>query len=490
MPRHLLRNARRVLLLGLVGLWTAGQAGCAPNPVTGGLQLALITEGQEIEMGRQGAEQVVRSIGLVDDPALQAYMQELGARLAQVSERPELPWTFGVVDDPTPNAFALPGGFVYFTRGMMNLMSSEAQLAAVLGHEIGHVTARHHVTRLSRAQLAQIGLGVGGVLFPTLQQLGGLAGAGLELVFLSHGRDAERQADDLGFRYALSQGYDVREMAVVFAALERLGEAAQRSAIPSWLMTHPAPGERIQAVEQRIAALETPPAQLRVAEAPYLARIDGLIHGVNPRNGIFRDGVFLHPDLRFRFSFPTGWNTQNLAQMVMGVSPQQNAAIQLTLAQDNDPLVAAQRFARQQGLQAGQASRQTINGLPAVILPFQAQTQQTVLQGLVGFIAHEGRVYQIVTYSPAGIYAQYQRAFQQTIGSFAPLSDPAILGLQPNRLSIVRLPAAMTLAEFNTRYPSAVPIAELAILNQVAGPESLLPSGAMVKRVVAGQAGS
>src|SRR5690606_26197238 len=186
-------------------------------------------------------------------------------------------WFFAVADDPTPNAFALPGGFIYVTRGMMALMASEAQLVSVLGHEIGHVTARHHVTSMSRAQLAQIGLGVGGVLFPDLQGLGNVAGAGLQLVFLRHGRDAERQADELGFRYTLEQGFDVREMALVFGSLQRLGEDQQRSAIPSWLLTHPEPGDRVQAVEQRLATEGIQGSTLRVGKQPYLDRLDGMV---------------------------------------------------------------------------------------------------------------------------------------------------------------------------------------------------------------------
>jgi predicted Zn-dependent protease len=136
-------------------------AGCAVNPVTGQRQLALITEAQEIEMGRSAAEQAAQSIGLVDDPALQAYVDRLGQALARDSERPALPWSFRVVDDPTPNAFALPGGYIFVTRGLLGMMRNEAELVSVLGHEIGHVTARHSVTIISRAQLAQIGLGVG-----------------------------------------------------------------------------------------------------------------------------------------------------------------------------------------------------------------------------------------------------------------------------------------------------------------------------------------
>jgi predicted Zn-dependent protease len=477
-------TSRRLFLWYLVVL-VAAQSGCARNPVTGQLQLALITEAQEIEMGRQGAAQVEASIGLVPDTALQAYIQTLGLQTARSSERPDLPWRFAVVDDPTPNAFALPGGFIYFTRGMLGLMNSEAELVAVLGHEIGHVTARHQVALISRAQVAQIGLGLGGVLFPQLEQLGGVAGAGLSLLFLRYGRDAERQADDLGFRYMLDQGYDVREMASVFASLARLG-GEQRSAVPAWLQTHPLPAERIQAVEQRVAALQPLPPELRVARPEYLTRLDGLVYGVNPRNGIFRDGLFLHPDLRFQLAFPAAWQRQNMAQAVMAVSQRQDAALQLTLSGEASPEAAAQRFLQQQGIRAGQTTRQTINGLPAVVASFQAQTQQAVLQGLVAFIAYEGRIYQILGYSVAGVFAQYQSIFQQSLGSFRPLTDPAVLGLQPDRIRIVRLAESMTLAEFNRRFPSAIPIAELAVINRVESPDSVLSAGMLVKRVVGG----
>ena len=180
-------------------------AGCATNPVTGQRQLSLISEGQEIEMGREGAAQVEAQIGLVDDAALQQYVQRIGKALASKSERPNLPWNFGVVNDPTPNAFALPGGFIYVTRGLLPLMQNEAELATVIGHEIGHVTAKHSVTQMSNAQLAQIGLGIGSILAPAVaDRVGGLAGAGLQLLFLKYGRDDERQADELGFNYALA----------------------------------------------------------------------------------------------------------------------------------------------------------------------------------------------------------------------------------------------------------------------------------------------
>jgi predicted Zn-dependent protease len=482
MLHQLLRRSAPAACLLALGL----NSGCARNPVTGQLQLALISEAQEIQMGQEGAQQVARTLGLVDDPALQSYVNELGLRLAATSERPDLPWSFAVVDDPTPNAFALPGGPIFITRGLMSLMGTEAQLATVLGHEIGHVTARHHVTRLSRAQLAQLGLGVGGLFFPQLQALGDLAGVGLQLVFLSHGREAERQADDLGFAYALQQGYDVREMALVFESLMRLGEDQQRSAIPSWLMTHPAPAERIQTTQQRLAEMTAPAGQLRIGAQSYLDRVNGMVYGVNPRNGFFRNGLYLHPELRFQMGFPGQWQRQNLAHAVMAISPQQNAALQLTLAQDGTIDAAAQRFLRQQGVQVGQSTRTTLSGLPAILASFRAQTQEGQLQGLAAFIAHDGRIYQALGFSPVGAYSTYDQLFQQALRSFAPLTDPQVLAIQPNRLRIVRTTETMSLAQFDQRFPSAVPIEELAVLNQVTGAGAVIPGGTLMKRVEGG----
>src|SRR5919199_4131612 len=161
---------------GVAALCAATIAGCARNPVTGKSELSLIGEQQEIAMGRQGAQEVVQTIGLVNDEALQSYVQQIGSKLAAASERPNLPWTFKVVDDASPNAFALPGGFIFVTRGLLDLMDSEAELATVVGHEIGHVTARHTVSQMSKAQVAQIGLGVAMILKPELQQFGDIAG--------------------------------------------------------------------------------------------------------------------------------------------------------------------------------------------------------------------------------------------------------------------------------------------------------------------------
>jgi predicted Zn-dependent protease len=457
-------------------------AACALNPATGQRQLALISEAQEIQLGRESAQQVEQTIGLVDDKDLQAYVAGVGGRLAAASERSKLPWRFTVVDDPTPNAFALPGGPIFVTRGMMCLMDTEAQLASVVGHEIGHVTARHSVSMISRQQLAQLGLGIGGVLVPQLQPVGQALGMGLDLLFLKYGRDAERQADELGFRYANREDYNLRGMADVFASLQRMGELQEQSALPSWLSTHPEPAERIEHV--RALLREQPSAaQGRVGGPEYLKRLDGLVYGQNPRHGFFREGVFYHPDLRFQFAIPPRWQAQNLARAVVAADPQGAAALQLTLADGIRPEDAAGRLASQQGVRVVGSTRQNINGIPAVVTVFDAQSEQAVIRAMAAHLAHGGHTFQLIAYSTIQGFAAYQRTFEAVIGSFAPVTDRNVLDVQPKRVTIVRLDRAMTLDEFSRTYPSAVPIRELAILNQVTDPTSRLEAGTLVKRI-------
>ena len=465
-------------------------AACATNPVTGKSELSLVSEQQEIEMGQQGAQQVAQEVGLVKDQALQNYLQTVGSGIASKSERPNLPWTFRAVDDPSPNAFALPGGYVFVTRGLLDLMNNEAELASVLGHEIGHVTARHSVHQMSEQQLAQLALGVGAILSPTVAQLGGAASQGLGLLFLKYSRDDERQADDLGFRYALNQGYDVRYMDDVFRSLQRLGEASKESPLPSWLATHPGEAERIQTIDSKLAQLQ--PAQLantKVNAREYLQRVNGLVYGADPRNGFFQGNTFYHPDLRFQISLPSGWQGQNLSQAVIAVSPQQDGIIQLTLAQGNSPEAAARAFLSQRGIQPGQASQQTVNGVPAVASTFQAQTEQGVIQGLAAFFTYNGATYQVIGYAPAQRFGAYESAFRQSLGSFAPVTDSRVLNVQPKKLNVVSLPQQMTLAEFAQRNPSTIPLAELAIVNQVEDPNKALPAGTPVKQVTGGRTG-
>jgi predicted Zn-dependent protease len=254
--------------------------------------------------------------------------------------------------------------------------------------------------------------------------------------------------------------------------------------LPGYLASHPGEPERIAAVERRAATVPAGTAT-RVERAAYLQRLSGMVYGENPRQGYFQQGVFLHPELRFSVVFPAQWRTQNLPQAVTGASPRQDAVIQLTLAEQAQSAEdAARRFFSQQGVQAGQGGRTTVNGLNATVVYFQAQTQQGAIAGIAQFVEHGGRVYQLLAYSPGQLFRQYENLFRQTMGSFSPVSDPAVLNIRPNRIRIVRVPQAMTLADFHRRYPSTISVEELAIINQVAAATTMIPSGTLLKQVV------
>lgn len=454
---------------------------CSVNPATGERQLALISESQEIELGRSTAAQAEKSLGLVDDAGLQQYVSDIGLRLAADSERPELPWRFGVIDDPVPNAFALPGGFIYVTRGMLTLMNSEAELAAVLGHEIGHVTARHSVAQMSRNQLAQIGLGVGTILYPEYRPVANVAAQGLQLLMLKYGRDAERQADELGFAYAHKQNYDMTEMADVFRALQRSGELAGRSSLPDWLSTHPGEEERIETARARAAAV---PASVnaRVGRDQFLAAIDGMVYGDNPRHGFFDDGYFIHPDMAFRFAVPQDWKSNNSTAAVQAISAGQDAMLQLTLA-SGSPEEATQAFFAQQGVQSGGSGRDTFNGVPAVISQFRAATEQGNVQGLVAYYRHGNQTLQLLTYAPQARFGSYDREFRSILASFGPVTDPAILNVAPATLDVVTLDRSMTLASFAERYSPGVDPERIALINGIENSASRLAAGSRLKRV-------
>jgi predicted Zn-dependent protease len=466
-----------------IPLFAATLVGCPVNPATGERQLILVSESQEIEMGREGSQQVEATMGLYDDPDLQEYVNGIGQELAANSEKPNLPWSFKVVDDVVVNAFALPGGFIFVTRGILGHFNSEAELAGVLGHEIGHVTARHSAEQISRAQVAQLGLAAGTVFVPEFTPYANVAGSGLGLLFLKFGRDDERQSDDLGFRYMTRAGYDPMQMVEVFEMLGRVSASAGGSGIPNWLSTHPDPGERRERMQRALS--ETGASGGTIGQDRYMQMIDGLVFGENPRNGYFRGADFFHPDLEFRMTLPAGWKTQNTPQAVFAGSPEEDAIMQLSLGQGESVDAAAQNFLGQQGIQAGPTTRDAVNGLPAAWATFSATSQNTEIRGLVAFIAYNDLIYQVLGYTLAGKMSTYDPAFRSTIRSFDRLADPEALNVQPGRLEIIRLDQAMTFEQFTQRYPSTADVKALALINDVEEGE-MLPAGRYMKRVVGG----
>ena len=486
MPAHTASPTRRLVPTAATLLVTLSFAtACATNPVTGKRELSLIPQGQEIAMGQEGAKAAAAQMGIYPDSGVQRYVNSLGQTLAKASERPDLPWSFTVVDDPSVNAFALPGGPIFVSRGILTHMNSEAQLVSVLGHEIGHVTAKHSVSQLSKQQIFQIGLIGAMVVKPELQQFGQAASQGLGLLFLKFGRDDERQADELGFKYMTNANYAPSEMAEMFKTLSRLsGDGEGSRGTPEWLSTHPDPGNRVQKTQERIASAGKPFTGSKVEREAFLRRLDGMVYGEDPRNGYFQQSAFIHPTLKFRFDFPSGWRTQNGAERVVGVSAQGDAQIALTLAGNTAPTAALQAFFQQQGVQAGQTSNSAINGNQAAVAQFIAQNQDgSQLAGYVAYIQQDNVTYQLLAITPRQQIQAYDNLFRNTIGSFQRVTDARLLNVKPQRVRLVQLRSATSVAQFNQQNPSVIPLAQLALINGVEQ-GATFPAGTLVKRVV------
>ncbi len=300
-----MRKANIIKLI-LLSLCTIIGLSCAVNPVTGRRQLMLVTEGQEVAMGRTVNEEITGQYGLYDDPALQNYIKSLGQTLEPYVHRPQLEYHFAVLDTPVPNAFAAPGGYVYLTRGILALMNSEAELISVLGHEIGHISARHSVARLSYGMVTEVVLGAASAVSEEFASFRDVAGLGTQLIFLSYSRRDEHEADDLAVEYSRKAGYSPLEMQSFFNTLERMSPS-DGTRVPSFLSTHPLSRQRIE----RIAELTSPEdRRLKVERDHYLQRIDGLIYGENPRQGIIKNSTYYYPGLDLKLKIPSNWETQ------------------------------------------------------------------------------------------------------------------------------------------------------------------------------------
>jgi predicted Zn-dependent protease len=242
-------------------------------------------------------------------------------RLARESQRPHLPWHFTIVDSPAVNAFALPGGYIYITRGILPYLDNEAQLAGVLGHEIGHVAARHSAQQYTRSTGASIGVLIGSIFVPQIRPFGQLAEGGLDVMFLKYSRENELQADALGAEYAAAGGWDPAQVPVFLTTFARIDEVSDRNGVPNWLQTHPQPDNRVARVQTTVQKVRVDGRQWTIDRDGYLAKIDGVQFGENPEDGIVRGNEFLHPSLRFAVKFPVGWDIPNGYEQVVARVP-------------------------------------------------------------------------------------------------------------------------------------------------------------------------
>ena len=447
-------------------------AGCATNPVTGDREFVMMSEAQEIAMGREADVEVRREMGLYEDDALQRYVEEIGLELASRSHRPELPWSFAIVDSPAVNAFALPGGFIYLTRGIMPFLSDEADLAGVLGHEIGHVTARHTVRAYTRSSGAQLGLLVGGIFSPAARAAGSLAETGLGVLFLRYGRDAELQADRLGAEYAAISGWDPTGVRDMLSTLSRISEGADRNGVPSWLSTHPDASDRVERVGPTLSELAArlDITGLRVNRQGYLDRLDGLVYGDNPDQGVVRGRDFLHTELRFALRFPDGWEVVNTATQVVARQPGQEVYVLLQVVTDPETRMLetlAVDNMRSGGYRLDAGGETSINGLDAFVGTFTGESgNDGQPRARVGYIDHRRSVFVLGGLAEVQTYDQVESEFNEAIRSFRPLSAAEAEEIQPNRIRFYTVRARDTWQSIaQDAGQGIVPSNTLAILN-------------------------
>lgn len=317
----------------------AASVGCSTNPVTGQQEFVLMSEKQELAVGRRANEEILKQYQIYPDRRLQLYVTKVGQRLAGKSHRANLAYYFNIVDSMDINAFALPGGYIYITRGLLAYLNSEAQLAAVLAHEIGHVAARHSVRQQTSAQTTGLGIGILSKLLPPLSNAGFDQSANLlgTALLRGYGREHELEADRLGAHYLERSGYDPQAMFEVIRILKeqeifdhnlaRL-EKRQPRRYHGVFSTHPNNDTRLRKIVDHQPKKE--PVSRAVFRDRFLDEIDGMVFGPNPSTGIIRETTFYHRDLGFAIQFPTGWNVSNQPDRVIATNQDNDLQIHLT----------------------------------------------------------------------------------------------------------------------------------------------------------------
>ena len=441
----------------VIALSTAVLYHCAVNPVTGKKELMLISEKAEISLGRDVDRGIKAEYGIYDDPQLNAYVAAMGKKLLPHIHRPNITYTFAVLDTPVQNAFAAPGGYIYITRGLMAMMNSEAELAAVLGHELGHVNARHSARSMSRSILLSVGLIVAGELSKKIKDMAPLAGVAGQLLFLKYSRSDEYQADALGIEYASKAGYQAGEMVNFFNSLQRLTKMKGGGHLPNFLSTHPLTPKRIAKVQERLKAPEYPTTPLLVQKNSYLRKINGLVYGMNPRQGYVQGSVFYHPEMKFYFNIPPTWKVQNTPKKVT-LAPQNGKAVLIfspgSTTKNLNEYVDEQLASLKKINVLSQGFR-NINGMQAFHKMVKtsleegvSQNQKQDIQVRVSSIKKGGSVFNFFAATASGDYYTYQNAIETTVGSFNNLTDANFLRRKAARVALRQASKQQSLRNF------------------------------------------
>lgn len=473
------------LLLPLV-LLTSGCVTLGESPVTGSTRAYGYSWEEEQQIGQEADQQIVAEYGAYDDEELSAYITELSESVLAQShlrreETPErfrdIDFTFRVLNSDIVNAFALPGGYVYFTRGLLTHMNNEAQLAVVIGHEIGHVAARHASQRAVQQQAGQLLL-VGGAIAGqelfgvSAQSIMNLGGTAAQLLFLSYSRGNERESDELGVEYAAMAGFDASEGSAFFQTLQRLTEKSG-GGLPNHLSSHPDPGNREQRMIELSQRWENEGySQETRNEQRYMEMIEGMIVGKNPREGYVADGMFFHPDLRFQFPVPEGWRVQNEArQVIMFDEEQRGVSVFALAANASSARAAVEEFTGQEGINVLEEQQESVNGLSAYRSEATAtDADGSTLQILVQAVEYDGNVYRVLNYSSTDDYENFQNDFQLISNGFSGITDSSRLSIQPTRINVIRADRTGPFRSFlpdESVFPRGMDAEAFAILNQV-----------------------
>lgn len=346
----------------------------------------------------------------------------------------------------------------------------------VLAHEMGHITARHTVSQQSKQQLAQLLLIGGMIASEKFAQYAQYALQGMQLLFLSFSRENEREADKLGVEYSSKMGYDAHKMADFFKVLQKMSLSESEGGVPTFLSTHPDPGDRYNDVNRQASEIQKTLglSEYKVNEDNYLRLIDGIIYGEDPKQGYVEGNTFYHPDLRFLFSFPVGWTLEN-SPLQVTITPQDQRALMLfTLASQKTLESAADSTLAQYGLELLGSKRATVNGLPAIL----TQARQVVQDQSTGakqsnmvltyFISYNNLIYVFHGVTTEADFNSYANTFNSTMNTFARLTDASKINVKPKRVHVVKVQRNSTLADAFAYY--RVPqgqYQELALLNDL-----------------------
>lgn len=447
---------------------------CAVNPVTGKKQISFMSEANEIAQGQQSDPIIVAQYGLYDNQEIQNFINEKGQQMAAISHRPNLDYEFKVLDSDVVNAFAVPGGYVYFTRGILAHFNNEAQFAGVLGHEIGHIAHRHSAQQYTKQMLTQIAFIGGMIASPKFAEFGAEAMQGMELLFLKFSRTAETESDILGVDYSAQIGYDSYEMAEFFNTLDRMSGGGE-GRLPEFYSTHPDPGRRYNDVrkltdEWREEHNTTPTA---VNRKSYLEMIDGLMYGEDPRQGYVEDNVFYHPEMKFQYPVPNKWLVQNSPSQVQMAPKDGDALMALMLSQKSNLSEASAEVKEMYGLTNVQSKSFKVNGYNAYGMvsdyPQQSQTttgEQVVLKMQSVLIEFNDLILMFHGICETKDYNKFEPSFDNTMLGFRKLTDPSKINVLPERLNVVNVNQNTTLKTILTQ--NNIPTdrhEELAILN-------------------------